>query len=72
MICRKPPTHEGQWGQGSRHRARCRERRRQRYGTWASGSHSIAQLGLPSGTRQRHRETSVAAGAQRHRGKSIL
>ena len=39
---------------------------------WGNGSRCIGRPGLPSGTRQWHGDTSVAAGARRHRGKSIL
>lgn len=41
-------------------------------GTRGNRSCCIGQLGLPSRIQERHRETSVAAGARRHRGKSIL
>lgn len=41
-------------------------------GTWGNRSCCIGQQGLPSGIRERHRETSVTAGARRHREKSIL
>lgn len=39
---------------------------------WRNVSHSVRLPGLPSRAQEWHRDTWVAAGAQRHREKSII